>query len=82
MVDGDMPAAEIKKLNALLIVHLRSHMSDLRRRIVNADNAVRAVMRSTNEVSAGFRPGKPDPVSEGEQRQFFSDAILKLMEEA
>jgi hypothetical protein len=39
-------------------------------------------MRATNGISTGAMRGKPDPLSEGEQRKFFSDAIAKLMEDA
>jgi hypothetical protein len=81
MVDGDMPPVEIKKLDALLIDHLGRYISHLHRRIAHIDNVSRAVMRATNEISTGGMRGKPDPVSEGEQRKFFSDAIAKLMGE-
>jgi hypothetical protein len=81
-VDRDMNPVDIKKLDALLINHLHDHISELRRRIDHIDNAARAVMRATNEIStAHMMRGKPDPVSEGEQRKFFSDWLAKMLED-
>jgi hypothetical protein len=83
-VDHDMHPVEIKKLDKLLVGHLDRYISRLRRRIVHIDNAARAVMRATNEISTVCEDnmmGK-DPECEGEVRQFFSDWAAKMLEEA